>query len=65
MNEEIRVHVNDYGRKSLYMRYRDPLTGKHIAKSTGTSKRKEAEKIAAKWEAEIQEGRYKSPSKVA
>ena len=64
MNEEIKVHVVDYNRTNLYMRYVDPLTGKHIARSTGTKKKSEAIKVAAKWEAELQEGRYKSPSKV-
>jgi len=62
---EIKVHVVDYGRPSLYMRYKDPLTGKQSTKSTGTSNRKEAAKIAAKWEAELQEGRYKSPAKIS
>ncbi|WP_437206638.1 tyrosine-type recombinase/integrase [Planctomicrobium sp. SH664] len=64
MNEEIRVHVADYGRTMLYMRYTDPFTGKAVAKSTGTSNRKEATKVAAVWEAELREGRYKSPLKV-
>lgn len=64
MNESITVHVVDYGRSNLYMRYTDPITGKQIAKSTGTKKKAEAVKVAAKWEAELQEGRYKSPSKV-
>jgi len=65
MNEEIKVHVIDYGRKNLYMRYSDPITGKQIARSTGTRKKAEANRVAAKWEAELQEGRYKSPSKIA
>ena len=34
------------------------------SRSTGTRKRKQAEKFAAKWEAELPEGRYKSPSKI-
>ena len=61
---EIKVTVSNYGRKFLYMRYKDPLTGKNVAKSTGTASMKEAVKIAAKWEAELQEGRYKPASKV-
>lgn len=61
---EIKVTVSNYGRKFLYMRYKDPLTGKNVAKSTGTANMKEAIKIAAKWEAELQEGRYKPASKV-
>ena len=64
MSEEIRVYVVKYkGKKSLYMRYRDPVTGKHIARSTGEARRKEADRVAAKWEAELREGRYASPSK--
>jgi hypothetical protein len=64
--KEIRVHVIDYGREFLYMRYKDPVTGKLVTRSTEVPKgrRREAEKVAAKWEAELQEGRYKSPSKV-
>ncbi len=61
---EIKVTVSNYGRKYLYMRYKDPITGKNVAKSTGTTNMKEAVKIAAKWEAELQEGRYKPASKV-
>lgn len=64
MKDNITVHVVDYGRSNLYMRYTDPITGKQIAKSTGVKKKAEAVKVAAKWEAELQEGRYKSPSKV-
>ena len=64
MNDKIKVYVLDRGRTNLYMRYLDPLTGKHVERSTGTRKKREAERIAAKWEAELQEGRYKSPLKV-
>ncbi|MFG0332540.1 MAG: hypothetical protein ACF8TS_04175, partial [Maioricimonas sp. JB049] len=61
MDTTIKVHVVDYGRASLYMRYVDPVTGKQKTRSTGTNKRKQAERIAAKWEAELQEGRYVAP----
>ena len=64
MTDEIRVHVVNYKRKSLYMRYTDPVTGKQVTKSTGTHRRKEAERLAHKWEADLNEGRYKAPSKV-
>jgi integrase len=64
MNDEIKVHVVNYGRKNFYMRYLDPVTGKQVPRSTGKSIRREADRVAAKWEAELQEGRYKSPSKV-
>ena len=65
MTSEIRVYVASYGRKFLYMRYTDPMTGERIAKSTGKADPKEAAKVAAKWEAELQEGRYKPRSKVS
>ena len=56
--ESVTVHVVDKGRKYLYMRYRCPITKKEETRSTGQAKKKEAEKVAAKWEAELQEGRY-------
>ncbi len=65
MASEITVHVVKYkGRGNLMMRYRCPVTGKQIARSTGTSRRREAEKVAAKWEAELQEGRYHKPGRM-
>jgi integrase len=66
MNDQIRVHVVKYpGRVNLMMRYRCPLTGKQIAKSSGTPRRKEAEKAAAKWEADLQTGRYSRDSRIS
>jgi integrase len=64
MKHEIKVHVVNYGRKNLYMRYLDPVTGKQVPTTTGTSKRKEADRVAAKWEHDLQEGRNQSPSKI-
>ena len=57
------VHVALYGRANFYMRYHDPETGRDIVRSTGQKNRKAAEKVAAKWEAEINEGRYTQPSR--
>jgi integrase len=63
--KQIKVQVVAYpDRKNLMMRYWYPQTGRQVARSTGTTKRREAERIAAKWEAELQEGRYQSPSKI-
>jgi integrase len=63
--ENIKVYVIKFpDRKNMDMRYRDPTTSKFVRRSTGTSNRKKAEKIAAKWEAELQEGRYKKASKM-
>jgi integrase len=65
MSEEIKVHVVDYGAgRNLMMRYRDPYTGRHVAKTTGTRNEKEALREAAKWEDDLRNGRYKSPSRV-
>ena len=55
MSEEIRVHVvQEKDRKNLTMRYRDPLTGRHVKKSAGTANRVKALKKAAQWEARDQ-----------
>ena len=34
----IRVHVVDYGREFLYMRYKNPVTGKYVTRSTEVSR---------------------------
>ncbi|WP_442484774.1 tyrosine-type recombinase/integrase [Aeoliella sp. SH292] len=65
MLETIKVHVVHYAdRTNLVMRYKCPLTGKHVPRTTGTSNAKEAAKAAAKWEAELQEGRYQRSSRM-
>lgn len=65
MHDTIKVHVVKYGnRPNLVMRYIDPLTGKQVAKSAKTSRRRDAERAAAKWEAELREGRYHKPSRL-
>jgi len=66
MNEEIRVYVVKYpDRDNLVMRYLDPLSHKHVMRSTKTTKRSEAVKVAAKWESELQEGRYKATCRMS
>lgn len=65
MESEIKVYVVNYpGRTNLMMRYTDPFTNKQIARSTGTTKQREAERIAAKWEAELREGRYQKKNRM-
>ena len=66
LTEEIQVTVSSYGpgRKYLMMRYTDPITGKRHARSTGTASKREAERIAAKWEADLNAGRYSNRSKI-
>ena len=63
--ETISVNVVRFGdRKYLQMQYRDSVTGRKKTRSTGTANRREAERVAAKWEAVLQAGRYQPPSKV-
>lgn len=65
MNAAIRVHVVKYAdRDNLVMRYRDPDTGRQVQRSTGTRNEREAIRAAAKWEAELREGRYSRKSKM-
>ena len=63
---DIKVHVIDYGRKYLQMRYVDPVTGQQHTRSTRVlrTRRREAERAAAKWEHDLREGRYKDTSKI-
>src|SRR3954452_14678462 len=65
MTDEIKVHVCKYpDRDNLVMRYVDPFTGRQVQRSTGTKVRRDAEKAAGKWEAELREGRYKAQSRM-
>lgn len=53
----IKVSVISYpDRKSLVLRYTDPMSGRQVTRSARTTIRREAEKLAAKWEVEIQAG---------
>ena len=61
---DIRVCVVDWGRTFLYMRYIDPQTGKAVEKSTGERKRRDAERVAAKFEHDLRNGRYVAPSRI-
>lgn len=63
---EIKVAVTKYGRRKYFiMRYADPVTGKRHTRSTKATTRREAERMAAKWEAELQEGRYQAPCNIS
>ncbi len=65
MADEIRVHViQEKDRANLSMRYKEPGTNRQIKRSTGTANRKEANRKAAEWEAELRVGIYKAPSKL-
>lgn len=62
---KIQVTVVNYpDRKFLMMRYVDPATGKQKARSTKTTDRGKAAKLAAQWEAELIEGRYQPASNI-
>jgi len=64
MDETIKVTVlRPSGRKFWQMQYRHPDTGLKVRRSCGTTQRREAERLAGKWEAELRAGRYKSPLK--
>jgi integrase len=66
MEESIRVHVVKYpDRDNLVLRYRDPITGKHVTKSAGTAKTSEATRAAGVWQDELRNGRYKAPSRMS
>ncbi|MFT5093480.1 MAG: integrase [Porticoccaceae bacterium] len=67
--QEITVRIIDRKRKFYYMRAELP-DGSRQERSTGVEtggrkQRKEADRVAAVWEAELREGRFKSPSKVS
>lgn len=58
---DIRVKVTRYADRPFWvMYYDDPRSGRRIARSTKQEDRREAERTAAKWEAELQAGRYKA-----
>jgi len=58
----ITVKIARYNdRPNFIMYYDDPLTGKRPTKSSETSNEREARKAAAKWEAELNDGKYRPP----
>jgi integrase len=68
--DEIKVKVVEFGdRKHYQMQYVEPVTRKKKTRSTEVEKtglkrdRTAAERVAAKWEAELREGRHSSSSK--
>jgi integrase len=65
MGDEIKVTVASYGAgRCLMMTYKDPTTGKKVAKTTGTTDRREAERAAGVRQDELRSGRFRSPSKM-
>jgi integrase len=70
MDRDLKVSVVEFSdRRHYQMQFRDPITGRKRTRSTGIERtgrkreRTEAERVAAKWEADLREGRYSSPSK--
>lgn len=64
MDEQIKVTIFLPARRKAYqMRYRHPDTGRYVMRSCKTTVRRDAERKAAKWEAELRSGQYKSPLK--
>lgn len=60
-----KVVVVRYPDRPYYMmRYVDPVTGQHRARSTRTKVRRDAERAAAKWEAELLAGEYRPPCNI-
>ena len=65
MSEEITVSVNSYGsNRPLSLVYFDPVSGRKIAKSSGTRDWREAERLAGELEKELRAGRYAPASKL-
>ncbi len=65
MTDEICVNVTSYGDgRNLMMTYFDPITGKKVARSSGTRNRRKAERAAAVWQDELNSGRYQARSKL-
>jgi integrase len=64
--DEIRVTVVKFpDRTNLMLRYIDPITRKQRHKSAESGIKRDAEKAAGKWEAELREGRYSAPSRLS
>lgn len=68
--EGIKVSVVEFSDRKFYMmQWRDPMTGRKRTKSTGVERtgrkreRTEAERVAAKLEADLRESRYHDPSR--
>ena len=61
---KVRIRKKD-GRKNFVMYYVDPETGKQKGhRSTGKQTRREAERIAAKWEKDLQAGIHAAPQRM-
>jgi len=65
MIDDIRVKVTKYAdRRFWIMYYIDPITEKPVTRSTKKTNRREAEREAAKWEADLRAGRYHAETRI-
>lgn len=65
MADSVKVSVVKYpDRDHLVLRWRDPITGKMRSKTSGTNRRRDAERLAAKLEREILEGQHGPTAKM-
>lgn len=51
--------------RKAVQRFIDPVTGRQHARSTGTPVKREAERLAAKWEAELRDGKYRPTTRTS
>ena len=60
MSDSVKVTSTRFrkGSNAYYLRWSDPLTGKRMAKSAGTTSKREGERAAAVLEQELREGKY-------
>lgn len=63
MSVKVKV-VKRKGVKNLYLRWVCPLSGREKQKSSGTHRRSEAIKVAGKWEAELNSGKYTTTQRI-
>lgn len=63
--DTITVNVVAYSdRRDLVLRYRDPSTRRVHTRTAGTDSRREATKLAAQWEADLNTGRWKPGQRI-
>jgi integrase len=65
MSDELKVKVHSYGHgRALSLVYFDPVSGKKIAKSSGTTDWRDAERQAGELEKKLLAGQYAPPSRI-
>ena len=62
--DEINVIVVNRGRRYLYLRDTDPVTGQKVERSSGTASKREATKRAGEWQAELRSGTAGKSSRI-